>query len=78
MLISKQLQLKLKFHAGSPESASLAKYMYMYMYMTTIPSSHFGGSAICNYHRLGMPKQALSGIPQPSELSCVVQCMCVC
>ena len=45
---------------------------------TVLKARHFGGSAFCNVNRLGVPEQALSGIPidfgivmedKPSELS---------
>ena len=45
-----------------------------------LKARHLGGSAFCNVDRLGVPKEALGGIPldfgivmedKPSELSCV-------
>ena len=48
-----------------------------------LKARHLGGSASCNVDRLGVPKQALGGIPldfgivmenKPSELSCVCTC----
>ena len=44
-----------------------------------LKARHLGGSTFCNVDRLGVPKQALGGIPldfgivmedKPSELSC--------
>ena len=46
-----------------------------------LKARHLGGSAFCNFYRLGVSEQALGGIPlgsgivveaKPSELSCIV------
>ena len=49
-----------------------------------LKARHLGGFAFCNFYRLGVPEQALGGIPlgfgiivedKPSELSYMVYCI---
>ena len=37
--------------------------VYMYLPPLVLKARHLGGSAFCNVDRLGVPEQALSGIP---------------
>ena len=56
-------------------------FMYIVYTFLVLKARHLGGSAFCNFYRLGVPEQASGGIAvgfgivvedKPSELSCML------